>query len=283
MMAGGPVAPVNKIIPLSTVDGPGARTSIFLQGCNIACAYCHNPETQRLCNSCGTCVGVCPVGALSMVQGKVVWDDKKCINCDACLRACPRYASPKVKVMTAEEVMQVVLKYRRFIRGITVSGGECTLYPEFLTELFRLAHKEGLTCLIDTNGMVDLEAQPALLEVCDGVMLDVKAWDREVYRALTKAEDNAVVKKNLALLAARGLIEELRLVYVDNMVDGDAVLQGVAAVLGAGVASVKLKLISFRCHGVRGPLADAPSPSAQQMQALRAKALELGFANIQLV
>ena len=46
-------AVINKIIPLSVVDGPGCRTSVFVQGCNIACAYCHNPETQQLCSGCG--------------------------------------------------------------------------------------------------------------------------------------------------------------------------------------------------------------------------------------
>ena len=49
-------APVNKIIPVSVVDGPGNRTAVFLQGCNISCAYCHNPETQNLCTGCGVCV-----------------------------------------------------------------------------------------------------------------------------------------------------------------------------------------------------------------------------------
>mgnify|MGYP001728747493 FL=1 len=52
-----PEAPINKIIPLSVVDGPGCRTSVFVQGCNIACAYCHNPETQQLCRACGICAG----------------------------------------------------------------------------------------------------------------------------------------------------------------------------------------------------------------------------------
>ena len=46
-------APVNRIIPFSTVDGPGSRTSIFVLGCNIACAYCHKPETQGRCVHCG--------------------------------------------------------------------------------------------------------------------------------------------------------------------------------------------------------------------------------------
>ena len=55
-----PEAVINKIIPLSVVDGPGCRTSVFVQGCNIACAYCHNPETQQLCSGCGLCVSQFP-------------------------------------------------------------------------------------------------------------------------------------------------------------------------------------------------------------------------------
>ena len=60
---------VNKIIPFSSVDGPGNRTAIFLQGCNFNCQYCHNPETIHLCGHCGVCVGACPTGALD-------WKDK---------------------------------------------------------------------------------------------------------------------------------------------------------------------------------------------------------------
>ena len=64
-------APVNRIIPFSAVDGPGNRTAVFLQGCNIDCKYCHNPETRALCIHCGMCVQKCPTGALQLVEGKV--------------------------------------------------------------------------------------------------------------------------------------------------------------------------------------------------------------------
>ena len=56
--------PVNRILPFSSVDGPGNRTVVFLQGCGFDCKYCHNPETRNLCISCGDCVGKCPAHAI---------------------------------------------------------------------------------------------------------------------------------------------------------------------------------------------------------------------------
>ena len=93
-------APVNRILPLSTVDGPGCRAAVFLQGCNLACAYCHNPETQNLCTGCGACVPACPAGALSLESGRVRWAAERCAGCDTCIRLCPRFASPKVTVLS---------------------------------------------------------------------------------------------------------------------------------------------------------------------------------------
>lgn len=270
--------PVNEIIASSVVDGPGNRTAVFLQGCNLRCSYCHNPETQALCNHCGSCLPVCPVGALSRdAEGKVAWDEEKCEGCDACLAACPHRASPKVKLRSAEEVFAQVKKNIPFIRGITVSGGECSLYPDFLTELFRLSAAAGLTCLMDTNGMIDLSAFPELIAVCDGFMLDVKAWDNGVHRRLTGAE-NTPVKRNLAFLGGLGKLTEVRHVCVPGRTDAKEVLGGIAQTLGAeAAAETPLKLISFRPFGVRGELSSVPQPSRAWMETLLEEALDLGF------
>lgn len=276
-------APVNHIIPISVVDGPGCRTSIFLQGCNIACSYCHNPETQRLCIHCGACVPGCPVKALSMQNGKVIWNKEICIDCDACIKICPHFASPKIENLTAEQVMVEVRKNMPFIRGITTSGGECTLYAEFLTQLFTLAKKEGLTCLIDSNGVVDFESNPTLMAVTDGVMLDVKAWDKDIYDALTKGKDNAMVKKNLLYLAERQKLQEIRVVYLPGQVDGTRVINGIAEVLQDKITQTKLKLISYRKYGVRNPSADMHEPSTEGMQQLRQQAETLGFTTIEVI
>lgn len=274
--------PINKIIPSSSVDGPGNRTSIFLQACNLKCAYCHNPETQNLCCHCGICVEGCKAKALSVVDFQVVWDEDKCVLCDNCIRVCPYYASPRIKNMTAEEVFDQVKKNIPFIRGITVSGGECTLYPEFLSELFTLAKNENLSCLIDSNGMVDLSQFPKLLEHCDGVMLDVKAWDGEVYQRLA-GSDNTVVKKNLKFLSEKGMLEELRIVCTPGEVDEENIIQGIADSIGKKEMNTKLKLIRFRKYGVRGRLEDKQSPDDSYMNNLKDLAYRVGFRDIVIV
>ena len=300
-----PEAVINKIIPLSVVDGPGCRTSVFVQGCNIACAYCHNPETQQLCSGCGLCVSQCPAGALSIQENggetpkenehdRVIWDESLCVQCDTCIRVCPSHASPKVRRMSAEDVWKEIEKNMPFIQGITVSGGECTLYPEFLTELFRRAGKSGLTCFLDSNGCVDLSQYPRLMQVTDQVMLDVKAWDHDVFGRLTGG-DVSIVKKNLKYLAEHGKLFEVRLVCLDSEhegekrpfwvpeVDMEAVIAGVSREAAPYLKEFRLKLITFRQYGVTGSLKDAKSPSRERMEELKRLAVRYGFQDIQEV
>ncbi|MFR5862289.1 MAG: glycine radical enzyme activase, partial [Flavonifractor plautii] len=120
-----------------------------------------------------------------------------------------------------------------------------------------------------------------LMAVCDGVMLDVKAWEPVVHRALTGA-DNAPVKENLAFLSACGKLAEVRVVCAPDAVDVEAVLDGVAAALGPRAPSTPVKLITFRPNGVRGALAGRPSPTPEQMTAWRAYALSAGLGAVLL-
>lgn len=237
---------INQIIPHSLVDGPGNRTAIFVQGCNLRCGYCHNPETQEQ--------NICPL-----------------TNSDD--------GGLKIRLMTAKEVFAEVQKNIPFIRGITVSGGECTLYPEFLFELFTLARAAGLNCLLDSNGVRELSQFPALMEVCHGVMLDVKSWDPDVFRAITGGS-NRGVKKNLEYLAAIDKLEEIRIVCLPGEVDAEDVLVGIKSLIGKNVETTRLKLIKFRKYGVVGRLADVESPSDEYMDGLKQKALNLGYGNI---
>ena len=244
---------VNKIIPFSAVDGPGNRTAIFLQGCNFSCKYCHNPETMHVCFNCGECIKYCPTGAISLVDGKVVYDYKKCCFCDSCFKHCPNNSSPRVRNMTAEEVMVEVKKNVPFIRGITVSGGECTRWPKFLHELMELAKNEKLSVLLDSNGTYDfIKDEENLLENCAGVMLDIKAFGLKDHQAVTGV-DNGMVIQNLKYLAEIGQLEEVRTVIVPGLFNTKETVDNVSKIIAPYLnkRSIRYKIICYRPFGVQ--------------------------------
>lgn len=241
---------INKIIPFSSVDGKGNRTAIFTEGCNFNCLYCHNSETINICTNCKDCVKVCPQNALSVIDKKVVWNEEKCISCDECIKTCCHSSSPKVKLMTSSEVEMKVVKNIPYIRGITVSGGECTLYRDFLLELFKRIHTYGLTCLIDSNGTYDFENDSELLNETDGVMLDVKAFDNESHKKIT-SKSNEIVLHNLEFLASRGKLSEVRTVVVPSLFDAKNTIFEVSKILSMYKNPVLYKVIKYRPFGVR--------------------------------
>ena len=238
-------AVINRIIPFSSVDGPGNRMVIFFQGCNFHCTYCHNPETINPCNHCGTCISSCPVRALSLKEGRIQWDRTACTGCGACLGSCPALSSPKTTLISEEDILTEIAKAAPFISGITCSGGECTLQQDFLISLFpKVKDHFNLTCFIDTNGGIPLKEE--LLEVTDAFMLDIKAWGEENHRAIT-GDDNREVLKNLNLLLNKGKLYEVRTVLLPNWMN-DKTVRNTARFLGD---SCRYKLIAYRPNGVR--------------------------------
>ena len=242
-------APVNKIIPFSNVDGPGNRTSVFFQGCPFNCLFCHNPETIHLCRNCGECVAKCPAGALAFnEEGNVAWNSAKCVQCDTCIKICPHDASPKIRWMTVEDVLCEVRRAAPYIVGITTSGGECTLQNEFLIELFTQVRKLDKTCLIDSNGSFDFEADPRVLEVSEGVMLDVKAVEQKWSDKLISYPRDRVLK-NLDYLLSVGKLHEVRtIIFPGRDVENEETVRYVAEHIGDGCF---YKIIRYRPYGVR--------------------------------
>lgn len=270
---------INRIIPFSCVDGPGNRTAIFLQGCNFNCLYCHNPETINNCIDCGICAAHCPYGALSMDKGKVIWDRSQCEKCDTCIRVCPHTSSPKILLMDAEEVMEEVRKVRSFIKGITVSGGECMLQADFLLDLFTKAKKIGLTTFADTNGSVPFWEHEKLLSVMDMAMVDVKAYDPLEHKKLT-GKDNAIVLKNVEFLGSIGKLYEIRTVIVPDLLDNYYSVDAASKLLAKVDPSVRYKLIKYRQLGVRKELLQSRTPDDIMMNELADIAKSNGCNNI---
>ncbi|MCR4633138.1 MAG: YjjW family glycine radical enzyme activase [Erysipelotrichaceae bacterium] len=241
-------APVNKIIPFSNVDGPSNRTAVFFQGCPFNCRFCHNPETINMCMNCGECVKTCPVSALSFQEGKVVWNKDLCVGCDTCIKVCRHDASPKISWMSVDELMEQIERTAPYIQGITLSGGECTLRKDFIEELFPRVKALGLTTLLDSNGSFDFEKDPQILEYCDGVMLDVKAYEKEFSDWLIRYP-NEVVLKNLHYLLKIGKLEEVRtLIFPNRDEDNEKTVSYVASQIQD---RCRYKIIRYRQFGVR--------------------------------
>ncbi len=284
-------AAINKKIEFSNVDGPGNRMSIFFQGCNYKCLYCHNPETIKHCNNCGVCIGVCKEKSLAWVDGKVIWDKIKCIGCDQCIKNCLRKSSPKTTTYTVKELIKEVKKLEGFISGVTVSGGEATLNYDFIKEFFIEVKKLELTTFVDTNGSLDLsdERYKGFVEVTDKFMLDVKVWNNDRHKLLT-GKSNKNVKRNLEFLGELGKLYEVRTVVVPKIIDNEETVRNVSRILGRLNRNqvgepIIYKLIKYRKIGVNknileDELLGVDTPSDDEMMKLLEIAKSKGVENI---
>ncbi len=275
---------VTKIIPFSSVDGPGNRTAVFLQGCNINCKYCHNPETRKVCISCGECVSKCPAGALSMNSGKVIFDASKCVSCDTCIKTCSHDSTPKAVSMTPDSVFEVVKKQLPFIRVITVSGGECMLQPEFIRELFTLAKKEGLGTLIDSNGTIPFSEYPELMEVTDGVMLDIKAFSPDEHLHVTGAS-NDMVLQNARFLGETGKLFEVRCVIAPDLYNCEESVRKTGEFLYPlyKLHKFRIKIIAYRPMGVRKEYSDMRVPTQEELSKYKNMLSGMGYEDIIII
>ena len=260
-------ATVSKVLTYSIVDGPGNRLVVFLQGCNFDCAACHNPHTIGECNHCGDCVPACHAHALSLVDGRVVFDPEACDHCDDCLAACPIDANPMVREYDVEEILALAREHRPFLAGITVSGGEPTRQLKFVTALFAAVKADatlaGLDCFIDSNGNLGAPGWEQLLPVTDGVMLDIKSFDNALHRELT-GKDNHGSLRSAQLLQEAGKLHELRFLLVPGKTDVDAELDALIDFVKSLGGDVRVKLNAFQHHGVRAEAREwEPMPEAR--------------------
>lgn len=274
---------INKIIKFSNVDGPGNRMAIFFQGCNLDCQYCHNPETINLCNNCGVCIRTCPSQALTMADKKVIWDKFKCTDCDMCIKNCLINSSPKTKEYSIEELFEEFKSVKNFVKGVTVSGGECTLHYQFITEFFSIIKQNypEMTCFVDTNGYVDFsqEEYSGFIKITDFFMLDMKSWDRNEHVFLT-GKDNQIIIKNLDYLKSINKLFEVRTVIIPAILQNNLTVIEVAKRIKD--TNIKYKLIKYRNIGVRAnKLIGIPSPADEEM--LELKKLAIGVKNIIII
>lgn len=277
------LAQISKILPWSCVDGPGNRMVLFMQGCNFACAACHNPHTIGRCNDCGDCLPVCAPGALTLVAGRIAFDPALCTQCDACLRACPISASPMALPYGVADILTLLRQNRAFLSGITVSGGEPTLHGGFIRALFAAIHADpalaGLTCFIDSNGNLGAQGWAALLPQTDAVMLDIKAFDPALHLAMT-GRSNARSLASARLVHAAGKLHELRFLLIPGQTDTDTEIGHLIRFCQDLGAPLRLRLNAFHPQGTAGAAAQASSMPQSRTEEVAAQLCSAGLGPV---
>jgi pyruvate formate lyase activating enzyme len=211
-------------------DGPSLRTAVFFKGCPLRCAWCSNPESQRVspellmfntsCIACGACVEVCSVEGRKLDGGHIEWDRKSCTRCGECARICPAQATVWSGVRRAAgDILREALSDAAFYEdggGLTLTGGEPLLQPSFAEALLRLAKAERLHTAIETTGNAPWETLETISPYVDLWLFDLKHMDSPAHRKWTGL-GNELILSNLRRLAASGAPIRVRMPLVPEV------------------------------------------------------------------
>ncbi|MBR4748388.1 MAG: glycyl-radical enzyme activating protein [Abditibacteriota bacterium] len=210
---------ISNISRASVHDGPGIRTVVYFKGCSLRCRWCHNPETQQTlqdimyapvkCIGCGRCVAVCPDHHKAGEQ-KMVFLREGCLRCGKCAEVCPSEAlSVSGSPADGEEVIKEVLKDKLYYResggGVTLSGGECLLQPDFAAYILSRCKEEDISTCVETALCVAPEAIDRVLPYTDLFLTDLKIPDPKKHAVYT-GRDNSLIIANLRSLAPRARV-----------------------------------------------------------------------------
>ncbi len=187
---------------MSTEDGPGLRTTVFLKGCLLRCSWCHNPESispepqvwwiASRCIGCLGCVASCPEKAISAGKGIEI-DRTLCTGCGICAEQCPASCIEALGTeWRSADLAAEVLKDRAYFEasgkgGVTFSGGEAAMQADFVAEVFSALSDAGIHTALDTAGFGSWEAFDRMLPHVDLVLFDIKEIDPERHRLFTGA------------------------------------------------------------------------------------------------
>lgn len=255
---------VTNIQGYSIHDGPGIRTVVFLKGCSLKCQWCSNPECisprpevgfiKNLCNGCEKCADICPENALTYREGRPFIDRLRCTGCGTCSSVCSYralvlYGEP----MNVDEVFDAVERDNMFYQasggGVTVSGGECLLQPQFIGDLFEKCRRAGIHTCIETSGYAPESALQQVLNVTDYVLYDIKHLNSEKHRLYT-GKKNDLILYNAGIIVSSGVEVLFRMPLVPGINDDIRNIRATAEFLkGLGIDSPRIELMPYHRLG----------------------------------
>lgn len=292
---------ITEIERFALNDGPGIRTSVFFKGCNMACKWCHNPETisfrqdlhyyANKCISCYKCVYACPCKAQKRINNIHRYFKNICVRCGKCADIC--YAGAMAvsgRKMTIDEVMGEILQDKSYYQtsrgGVTLTGGEVLCQLEFASELTERCHQAGISVGIETNLNFPWKTIQPLIRKLDLVMCDMKLFDSKLHKHWTGVENQQILE-NIRQIDASGIPYIVRTPLIPGATDSDENIRAIAAFL-AGLKSEKrmyYELLNFNplgdskydSLGLKNPFKEAKPLSPSRLEALKGIASQEGI------
>lgn len=260
---------VSNIQRFSVDDGPGIRTTVFFKGCNLRCLWCHNPECissgfsiqlmESSCKNCGKCMAVCKRDGHHFEEGadglRHLLNRKNCIGCGDCAYYCPATAISIIgKAYEPEELIKEVLKDRMYFEtsggGVTFSGGEPMLHPEYLKKVLMKAKEAGLHTAVDTAGNVPFSSFNMVMPYVDVFLYDIKVWEDELHRQATGVS-NQLILENLRKLTDAGATVFIRTPVIMEWNGRLEEFEAISSYLASLENPVKLiQLLPYHSYGV---------------------------------
>ena len=228
-------------------DGPGIRTTLFLKGCPLRCVWCHNPEGQRpeaqrlytkkKCIGCGTCVSVCPQGALQLTADGIRPTSEACVLCGACAEACPTTAlTMSGRTWTMDELMAEVEKERQVMEesggGVTLCGGEPLMHPDYAVQLLDELGRRRFHRAVDTTLYASPDVIRRVAQRCELFLVDLKHMDSALHRRYTGVANERILD-GLRLVASLGTPYWVRIPLIEGINADEANLTASARFLAS--------------------------------------------------
>ncbi len=238
-------------------DGPGIRTVIFMKGCPLSCVWCHNPEGMRPgpehsydskeCIGCLACLNICSSQAIINEDGNLRTDRSKCSECHTCVSVCPTGALEIVgKELSIEWIVSEVMKDRPFFEtsggGVTLSGGEPSMFMDFCSSLLQEFKKLRINTLLETCGLFDMDRfLEKMLPFLDMIYFDIKLFDSSEHKKYCGVSNDKIIEnfRTLSFMKPEHILPRVPL--VPGITDTDSNLNAIAGfLLSCKVSRIKL-------------------------------------------